>query len=163
MNPVNENGKQQSSSEKAVSAPLLVSALIVSLFFAVGSSMTSIRKIFTPTGEERKVLAKVFADYGHKIYVIFKVKTRDGIALEIFEKDVSHDQQNFKQRFILTDDSEAYLMVNNDSMNLGLVDVNKDGQMDIVAPTVDKNGNSRLNVYEYNKDLNQFLPYTEAE
>jgi hypothetical protein len=152
-----------SSDEKAVSLSMLVTALVISLIFAIGSSMTSVRKIFTPNSQERKILAKALADYNQKVFVIFKIRTQSGIEIEIYEKDFASGTQNFKQRFPLSDDSEAYLMVNSNSMNLGLVDVNNDGQMDIVAPTVDKNGNSRLNVFEFNNDLNSFIPYTEQQ
>lgn len=155
MNVVNEN-------EKSVSIPLLIGALVLSLVFAIGSSMASVRRIFNSTTEERKILAKAFADYNGKVFVVFKIKTNVGIDLEIYEKDLANNNQQFRQRFPLNDDVEAYLMVNNNSMNLGLVDVDGDGQMDIVAPTVDKNGNSRLNVFQFNSDLNSFVPYVEG-
>lgn len=155
MNPANEN-------EKSISIPLLMGALVISLVFAVGSSMTSVRRIFSPTTEERKILAKVFAQYQEKMFVIFKIKTNAGIEIEIYFKDQMTHHQVFKQRFSLNEDAEAYLMVNSNSMNLGLIDVNNDGQMDIIAPTADKNGNSRLNVFQYNKELDSFIPYAEG-
>ncbi|AZZ38073.1 hypothetical protein CIK05_15110 [Bdellovibrio sp. qaytius] len=155
MNLSNEN-------EKSVSVPLLIGALVLSLVFAVGSSMGSVRRMFNSNTEERKILAKAFADYNGKVFVVFKIKTNVGIELEIYEKDLANNNQQFKQRFPLNDDVEAYLMVNDNSMNLGLVDIDNDGQMDIIAPTVDKNGNSRLNVFQYNNDLNSFVPYVEG-
>lgn len=153
---------QAVENEKSISIPLLISALVVALVFAIGSSMTSVRRIFTPSTEERKILAKAFAQYQQKSFVIFKIKTNSGIEIEIYAKDPVSNNQVFKQRFPLNDDAEAYLMVNSNSMNLGLVDINADGQMDIVAPTADKNGNSRLNVFQYNSDLDSFVPYVEA-
>jgi hypothetical protein len=155
MNQVNEN-------EKSISIPLLMGALVISLLFAVGSSMNSVRRIFSPTTEERKILAKAFAQYQEKMFVIFKIKTNSGIEIEIYLKDQASNNQVFKQRFPLNDDAEAYLMVNSNSMNLGLVDINNDGQMDIIAPTADKNGNSRLNVFQYNPELDSFIPYVEG-
>lgn len=155
MNQSNEN-------EKPISIPLLMGALVISLVFAVGSSMTSVRRIFSPATEERKILAKAFAQYQEKMFVIFKIKTNSGIELEIYLKDPETNNQVFKQRFPLNDDAEAYLMVNSNAMNLGLVDINNDNQMDIIAPTVDKNGNSRLNVFQYNLELNSFIPYVEG-
>lgn len=146
--------------EKPLSMPLLVAALIISLIFAIGSSMTSVRNIFAPNSSERKILAKAFAQYDKSTFVIFKIKTHSGIELEVYEK-AEDGQQKFKQRFPLIDDTEAYLMVNSNSMNLGLVDANGDGQLDVIAPTVDKNGNSRLNVFQFNNDLLQFIPYLE--
>lgn len=156
MNQIKEN-------EKTLSLPLLVASLIVSLIFAIGSSMTSVRKVFNSETEERKILSKVFAEYGEKVFVVFKIKTQNGIEVEIFEKDVYKGEQKFKQKFILSDDVDAYLMINSDSLNLGLVDVNKDGQLDVICPTVDKSGNSRLNVFQYNVDLSQFVPVSEGD
>lgn len=153
---------QAVENEKSISIPLLVGALVISLIFAIGSSMGSVRRIFTPTNEERKILAKAFAQYQEKMFVIFKIKTNSGIEIEIYLKDPNTNNQIFKQRFPLNDDAEAYLMVNNNSMNLGLVDINTDGQMDIIAPTVDKNGNSRLNVFQFNPELDSFVPYVEG-
>ncbi len=153
---------QSVENEKSISIPLLIGALVISLIFAVGSSMTSVRRIFDSNTEERKILAKVFTEYNGKAFVVFKIKTNAGIEIEIYEKDLANNNQQFKQRFPLSDDVEAYLMVNNNSMNLGLVDVNNDGQMDVIAPTVDKNGNSRLNVFQFNSDLNSFVPYVEG-
>ncbi len=154
---------QAVENEKSISIPLLIGALVISLIFAVGSSMTSVRRIFDSNTEERKILAKVFTEYNGKAFVIFKIKTNAGVEIEIYEKDLATNNQQFKQRFPLSDDVEAYLMVNNNSMNLGLVDVNNDGQMDVIAPTVDKNGNSRLNVFQFNSDLNSFVPYAEGQ
>lgn len=154
---------QAVENEKSISIPLLMGALVISLIFAVGSSMTSVRRMFDSNTEERKILAKVFTEYNGKAFVVFKIKTNSGIEIEIYEKDLANNNQQFRQRFPLNDDVEAYLMVNNNSMNLGLVDVNSDGQMDVIAPTVDKNGNSRLNVFQFNSDLNSFVPYVEGQ
>lgn len=155
MNDQNEN-------EKPLSLAVIIASLALTLIFAVGSSMSSVRRVFTPANEERKILAKVFAQYQEKIYIVFKIKTSSGVEIEIYFKEPQNGEQIFKQRFSLINDSEAYLMVNNNSMNLGLVDVNSDGQMDIVAPTVDKNGNSRLNVFQYNPELDSFVPFIEG-
>ncbi|MES2802255.1 MAG: hypothetical protein V4654_07165 [Bdellovibrionota bacterium] len=153
---------QAVENEKSISIPLLIGALVISLVFAVGSSMSSVRRIFYSNTEERKILAKAFTEYSGKAFVVFKIKTNAGVEIEIYEKDLANNNQQFKQRFQLSDDVEAYLMVNNNSMNLGLVDVNNDGQMDVIAPTVDKSGNSRLNVFQFNSDLNSFVPYVEG-
>ena len=66
--------------------------------------------------------------------------------------------QKLKQKFSFLDDTEAFLMMNENSENLALIDYDKDGFQDIVMPTVDKNGNSRLNIFKYNAELQQFMP-----
>ena len=73
------------------------------------------------------------------------------------------NNQHLKQKFSLTDDSEAFLMINNNSVNLGLDDVDHDGTLDIIAPTVDHNGNSRLNIFKFKPELDQFVPAQTVE
>ena len=130
---------------------------------AILSSNSKIRSaLSTHQVQTRQILAKVFAEFTEKKFVILKIKTESGIDIEIFEKDTDNNQ-HLKQKFSLTDDSEAFLMINNNSVNLGLNDVDHDGVLDIVAPTVDRAGNSRLNVFKYNNDLNQFVPLQAGE
>jgi len=158
-----ENNQNLNSSKSVLSIPLLVTATLLSLLFAIASSMNSVRVIFENRTEERKILSKVFTEYGHKSFVILKIKINNAVELEIYEKIPPQNNQQLKQKFTLNDDSEAYLMVNSNALNLTLIDIDKDGLLDIVCPTVDKNGNSRLNVFQYNPDIEQFLPYTTSE
>ena len=149
------------TSDKKTSTVLTVVIVLLCLLFAILSSLTSVRQMLSTSKSERTVLAKVFAQYSQKNFVIIKVKTESGLDLEVFEKELENDQQKLKQKFSLNDDNDAYLMVKNDSINLGLFDVNKDGQLDIICPSVDRLGNSRLNIFEYSKELNQFIPVTD--
>lgn len=166
MNVEFENGKQTSHNdrhvENSISRPLVISLTVIAIVFAAASSMTTFRKLFLPTTESRKILAKSFTEYLGRNYVIFKIKTNFGIDLEIYEKDPTTQQQSFKQRFSFNNDAEAFLMINNNAVNLGLVDINQDGRLDIIAPTVDKNGYSRLNVFQFDTDLLQFVPFVQV-
>lgn len=142
---------------------LYVALIVVALVFAVLSTNNSFRKLFSSENiQTREVVGKVFATFGEMNYVILKIKTETGIAVEFFEKPAT-GQQKLKQKFSLGDDTEAFLMINDNSTNLSLVDTDKDGELDIVVPTVDRNGNSRLNVFKYQADLNQFVPVTPEE
>lgn len=110
----------------------------------------------------RTLLAKIFTTYDGKQFVIFKLRTDTGIEIEIYEKTTNPENsssslQQLKQRFILTDDKDAYLMVEGNSVSLALSDVDKNGVIDIVAPTVDQYGSSRLNVFKYDDNLKQFF------
>lgn len=137
--------------------------MVAAAVVAILSSNSKIRSaLSTNQIQTRQILAKVFAEFAEKKFVIFKIKTESGIDIEIFEKDADNNQ-HLKQKFSLTDDTEAFLMINNNSVNLGLNDVDHDGVLDIVAPTVDHSGNSRLNVFKYNNDLNQFVPLQAGE
>lgn len=136
---------------------------LIALVFSILSANTKFRSLIQPNDiRTRQILAKIFAEFTHKKFVIFKIKTESGIDIEIFEKDVENTQ-HFKQKFSLTEDSEAFLMINNNSVNLALDDVDHDGVLDIIAPTVDRGGNSRLNIFKFNAELNQFVPLVSQE
>ena len=54
------------------------------------------------------------------------------------------------------------MMIKSEPVNLGIIDIDNDEVKEIICPTVDKNGQSRLNVLQYNKELNQFSPVIET-
>lgn len=136
---------------------------LIALFFAALSGQPKIRQLLSSDHvQTRQILAKIFAEFSNQKFVILKIKTESGIDIEIFEKDAENNQ-HLKQKFLLTDDTEAFLMINNESVNLGLNDIDHDGVLDIIAPTVDHNGNSRLNIFKYNSELNQFVPVQSQE
>jgi hypothetical protein len=136
-------------------------------FIAIATAILSTRSQFrelvsSNQKQSREILAKIFTEFSGQSYVILKIKTETGIDIEIFLKD-ENNSQKLKQKFSLKEDTEAFLMVNNNSLNLGLNDVDQDGVLDIIAPTVDRNGNSRLNIFKFNADLNQFVPVQPEE
>lgn len=95
--------------------------------------------------------------------MIFKIRTDEGIDVEIYEKDPTTYFQKLKQKFSFPDDKDAFLMVDGNSISLALSDVDQNGMMDIVVPTVDQYGLSRLNVFKYNSDLKQFSQSIDGE
>lgn len=140
--------------------------LIAAIVIAVLSSLSGVQKKISPLldNQGRKVLAKITSFYGveQNQFLILKVKDGEGIRIEIFEIDKSTAAQTFKQKFDLYQDSDAYVTIDKNSTNLALSDVDKDGQLDILAPTVDRNGNLRLNTFRFNIDLKMFEPYLES-
>jgi maltose-binding protein MalE len=139
--------------------------LVAAILIAVLSSLSGVQKKLSPFLEknDRKVLAKVTAFYGvdQLQFLILKVKDSQGIQIEIFEIDKNNGSQLFKQKFDLSQDADAYVTIDKNSTNLALSDVDKDGQLDILAPSVDRNGNLRLNTFRFNIELKNFEPYTE--
>jgi 6-phosphogluconolactonase (cycloisomerase 2 family) len=140
--------------------------LIAAVLIAVLSSLSGVQKKISPLldNQNRKVLAKINSFYGveQNQFLILKVKDGEGIRIEIFEIDKNTAAQTFRQKFDLFQDSDAYVTIDKNSTNLALSDVDKDGQMDILAPTVDRNGNLRLNTFRFNTDLKMFEPYLES-
>ncbi len=139
--------------------------LVAAIVIAVLSSLSSVQKKISPLLENnsRIILAKVTTFYGvdQLQVLILKVKDNQGIHIEIFEIEKKTEAQTFKQKFDLSQDSDAYVTIDKNSTNLALSDVDKDGQLDILAPSVDRNGNLRLNTFRFNSELKNFEPYTE--
>lgn len=162
MNSTNNSASTHENSKSY----LIVAMAVVAILFAILTSSQSVRNYFSSTGsgtEQRLILAKLFTSYDEVNYVIFKIRTDDGVEMEIYEKDTTTFFQKLKQKFSFPDDKDAFLMVDGNSISLALSDVDQNGIMDIVMPTVDQYGLSRLNVFKYDSELKQFSQSIDAE
>jgi len=161
------NSTNNSASTIENSKTYLIAAMaVVAIIAAILSSNQTVRSYFSPasTGTtQRLILAKIFTSYDDINYVIFKIRTDEGIDVEIYEKDTTTYFQKLKQKFSFPDDKDAFLMVDGNSISLALSDVDQNGITDIVVPTVDQYGLSRLNVFKYNSDLKQFAQSIDGE
>lgn len=143
---------------------LLSLAVIAATLSSLPSVQNKTKALFLE--DRRVILAKVNAFYGveQTEYLILKLKDSSGIQIEIYEMaGKQNTQQSFKQKFELTQDSDAYITLDKSTTNLALSDVDKDGQLDILAPSVDRNGNLRLNTFRFNSELSSFEPLVEPE
>ena len=142
---------------------LATTALAIAILSAVPSIQLRFKEIFS--GTDRHVLSRITAFYGaeQNEYLILKIKNDSGILIEIYEKPKDGSAQIFKQKFELIQDTDAYITLDKSTTNLALSDVNKDGQLEILAPSVDRNGNLRLNSFHYNSEFNSFEPLQETE
>lgn len=153
------------NSVKSKKPRLIIALLAVAVLIAVLSSIpavqTQIKSFFSR--DERVVLAKINTYYGSPAteFLILKIKDSFGVQIEIYEIKSSDSQPVYRQKFEFTQDSDAYITLDKSSSNLALSDVDKDGQLDIIAPSVDRNGNLRLNTFRFNPDLNSFEPYAK--
>lgn len=111
--------------------------------------------------QRRIVLAKItgFFSPQQNQLLILKVKDNSGLQIEVYEIDPVTTTQKFMQKFDLADDADSYVTLDKNSTNLALQDIDQDGYLDIVAPSVDRNGNLRLNTFRYNSELKMFQPY----
>lgn len=167
MNKVDTSSKNE---KQIKNTPYIVILLVFAAMTAILSSLpivqNKVKSLFLE--DNRLVLAKVSGFYGVEQieYLILKIKDSSGIQIEIYEvtgkENTGQSQQIFKQKFELMQDSDAYLTLNKSTTNLALSDVDKDGQLDILAPSVDRNGNLRLNTFRFNAELNSFEPLVEG-
>lgn len=122
----------------------------------VRSSLNSLLK-----NQQRHVLAKLTGFFSNDQIemLILKVQDPAGLQIEIYEVDRKLGTQTFKQKFDLSEDADSYVTIDKNSTNLALQDVDQDGILDIIAPSVDRNGNLRLNTFRFNSELKMFEPY----
>lgn len=115
--------------------------------------------------QQRVVLAKISGYFSaeQNYYLILKVKDAAGLQIEVYEQSTEPNSQIFKQKFDLSEDSDSYVTLDKNSTNLALQDVDQDGNLDIVTPSVDRNGNLRLNTFRFNSESKLFEPYTKQE
>ncbi len=115
--------------------------------------------------QHRVVLAKISGYFSaeQNQFLILKVKDATGLQIEIYDQSTQASSQVFKQKFDLSEDSDSYVTLDKNSTNLALQDVDQDGNLDIVAPSVDRNGNLRLNTFRFNSENKLFEPYTQQE
>ena len=115
--------------------------------------------------QQRVVLAKISGYFSteQNHYLILKVKDAAGLQIEVYDQSTEPNSQIFKQKFDLSEDSDSYVTLDKNSTNLALQDVDQDGNLDIVAPSVDRNGNLRLNTFRFNSESKLFEPFTRQE
>lgn len=157
MNEMAKNGKKK----------YLIALVIVAAITAIASALPSVQNKFKEliSHNERQILAKITGFYGvdQTEYLILKIKDGSGLQIEIYERSKATATQIFKQKFELIQDSDAYITLDRNTTNLALSDVNKDGQLEILAPSVDRNGNLRLNSFSFNAEYNTFEPLQEIQ
>lgn len=140
---------------------LYIFLLVLAIFAAVVSSSHDLRNYVSEKMNKRQVIAKVFQKFNDIDYVIFKIKTSNGIEIEIYEKSNEDSSQKLKQKFSFENDMDSSLLVEGNAINLGLSDIDGDGSDDVVVPTVDQYGLSRLNIIRFDPELNSFVPSVE--
>ena len=151
--------KTNTDSQKKIIALFIILAIAFTALTqipAVRSSLNSLLK-----SQQRTVLAKLTGFFSNEQIemLILKVRDQSGLQIEIYEVDRKTDTQTFKQKFDLSEDADSYVTIDKNSTNLALQDVDQDGVLDIIAPSVDRNGNLRLNTFRFNSELKMFEPY----
>ena len=145
---------------------MTIALICIALLVAVSSSLPQVQSFFRNSLAQpnRHILAKITGYYGltQNEFLIFKIKDGSGLQIEIYEINKETSQQIFKQKFELAQDTDAYITLDKNTTNLALSDLDKDGNLDLLAPSVDRNGNLRLNSFRFNSALNLFEPMQET-
>ncbi len=107
----------------------------------------------------REVLAKAYGDLsGQGDFVnVIKVKTEEGLLIEVFEAKKQADGEKLLARLPLDEKRDAFMSFSGDATNLGLIDFDGDGTLEIMAPAYDENFVPRLSVFKFDPVSKSFI------
>lgn len=88
---------------------------------------------------------------------VIKYQTSQGIHLEILAEGLGGSRPLI-DRIYLADRHNGFFDFQGQATQLALVDVDSDGQLELIAPTFDEGLTAHLNVYKYNIDFKRFEP-----
>lgn len=106
---------------------------------------------------DRDVIAKVSGQLGPdgpKVMVL-KIKSKNNLSLEVFATDTP-EGMTLLAKIPLYETRDGYFLLQGNATNLALTDVDKDGTVEIVAPTYDDQMVPRLNIFRYNPATKSF-------
>lgn len=107
--------------------------------------------------EFRQVLSTARGDvFGQgNIAQIVKIKTDEGLFVEVYQKDDS--SLKLIEKIKVQHLHDGYFMFNGEASNLVLDDVDGDQAVEILVPSFDENLVAHLNIYSFNKSRNSFV------
>lgn len=116
----------------------------------------------------RQVLAKAYGDVsGQGDFVnVIKIKTEEGLFIEVFEAKKQIEGEKLIARLSLEEKRDAFMSFSGDATNLGLIDFDGDGTLEIMAPAYDENFVPRLSVFKFdpaNKTFSKQGPDTSQK
>lgn len=99
----------------------------------------------------------------HRKQKVVKILSQNKIYLEIYDATESPSSPNRLQKILLPDSLDTQVDFRGNLTRLIIADINQDGQVDIVAPTMDGQMVPHLNAYAYDKNLESFEPVPQAQ
>lgn len=120
------------------------------------SARDTVRDFLFP--DQRNVLAKAVGDLSghHDSFTVLKVKTRDSLAIEVYQNVEGSSKTDFRARYILPEKRDALFTFHTNAVRLILMDVNVDGSMEILTSAYDENLVPRMHVLHFYNDRNDF-------
>lgn len=99
----------------------------------------------------RQVLAKARGDLTGQgdVVSVIKLKTQDGIAIEIFAHDLENDHEKLLSRIQFDERRDGHFNIKGQATNLAIMDIDGDGIQEIIVPVFDENLIPRLHVFKF--------------
>lgn len=137
---------------EAIFLSLLALGAVVSVCLAIiPSTRHNIKQMFI--SQDRKIIAKVDGSLapGETIFTVLKIKEGSKLSIELYAPD-EEGNLSLLNKTPLFDSRDGFLDVKESATNLAIMDVDKDGTNEIVAPTYDDQMIPRLNIFKFNPD-----------
>lgn len=150
-----KNDTAFSQKELILMIALAAVAMAVTTVAVVPSLRAKVKSAFFL--EDREIIAKVsgrISSSGPRVTVL-KIKSKDGLSLEIYDMD-GPEGMTLITKIPLAESRDGYFALQGNATNLALTDVDRDGAMEIVAPTYDDQMVPRLNIFKYNPNTKNF-------
>lgn len=107
----------------------------------------------------REILAKSRGDMNGEGLIVnaIKIKTQDGISVEVFERITGTDEERLLARLHLDEKRDAHFNIRGRPTNLALMDIDSDGLLELIVPVYDENLIPRLHVFRFDPIARVFI------
>ena len=142
-------------SEIALMAALSLLAMAIITVAVVPSLRTKVKDLVS--SEQREVIAKAtgsLSSEGPRVTVL-KIRSKNTLSIEVYSLD-NPQEMTLMTRIPLFETRDGFFMLQGNATNLAITDIDKDGTLEIVAPTYDEQMVPRLNIYRFNPDSKNF-------
>jgi len=158
--------KEEESARKDFSKVLLslfgILIMVTSLFLVLDPNLRNrVRSLFR--ADARKVLTTVSGDLmgnGENLTVV-KVKTKEGLLLEIYRYQEERGSSQLIERIELEDRRDGYFHYNGIATNLVLDDINNNKRLDLITSSFDEDFVAHLSIFEFDPLTGAFQPITQ--
>ncbi|KHD88522.1 MAG: hypothetical protein OM95_08405 [Bdellovibrio sp. ArHS] len=148
--------------ELVMMAVLALVAMVLVTVAVVPSLRGKVKEAFVSS--ERNILAKVSGSLspdGPRVTVL-KIQSKNSLSVEVFSQG-DGGELTLIAKLPLFEARDGYFLYKGNATNLALTDVDKDGSLEIVAPTYDDQMVPRLNIFRYNPNTKSFDRVTAPE
>ncbi|KYG69085.1 hypothetical protein AZI87_07645 [Bdellovibrio bacteriovorus] len=148
--------------ELVLMAVLALVAMALVTVAVVPSLRNKVKDAFLSS--ERNVVAKVsgsLSSEGPRVTVL-KIQSKNSLSVEVFSQNEGGEMV-LLAKLPLFENRDGYFLFKGNATNLALTDVDKDGSLEIVAPTYDDQMVPRLNIFRFNPVTKSFDRVTAPE
>lgn len=136
-------------------AVLAVVAMTLVTIAVVPNLRSKVKEAFSSSS--REVLAKVSGKIGPNgpHLTVLKIKSGGHLSLEVYSEE-ENGSLALMTKLPLFEARDGHFLLQGNATNLALTDVDKDGNLEIVAPTYDEQMVPRLNIFRFNPESKAF-------